>query len=772
MTKKKIVIAFTLVICFLLNVFNMEVKAAPQIKITVQTGIENIQQEGKNLPITIVLENSGDDFRGDVVVNTGYSSKGGHALVKTVNLAKGESETVRFLAEKYTHGEGKNKVLLYKGSYEDGKEMTYSGSGVIEEPTISEEKAAVLSLDYSKKEIDSLTILAAENHDIVYKNKNGFNAPTDARYLDSIAIMMVKNETLTTWTEEQQQVLLEWVKNGGVLYIQGKAAVPEFMEKNLPFNLTEEEKAISTSQLSSYLKTVDIEAGIISYGVTRNEGSEIILGDSSQPLLGKMAVGAGEIIQGNFKNWPVEQGQASAIAAALFSEISTIDNGALGNALLNLENSTELYPTFHFSAILLMLILLAYILIIAPLLYIILKQKDKREYAWWIIPLGAIITSLGIFTFSSFGRISKSTVQQASITTLNDGHASTQFAHSLLTNKSGDIPVTATSNTYLSRVTDNMETKKNYKNAVLRKSKEKSTLNILGLRYWDIATVLGEKTVKDFGKLTTTLTISNGYLTGEIKNDLDYKLVDVEVWSGNKKYKIGKIAEGETVKVNQKVKELFLTSPQQPMDTYIEMPSNKEELVKYQLASIEQGVLDNNVRNDKPLVVGWVKSDLVKLTYEKLKTQTSSNNIIIQSFIPGLDIEKDVFINEGSFNIQETNINGEGYMDIKSNPDAWDFGKGQYQLDYAIPKALSQSKITWQELQFNYYPEASFTMEIFNFKTAKYEELKEKETTFNKSVTDYISQTNKLRFKAVKHQEDGITVKKPKIQMKGAKKDD
>lgn len=771
MRKNKLYSITLMAFLFLLGFFNMEVKAASKLSVEVQTGIEQIQQLGKNLPITIVIENKGDAFKGDVLVNTGYKNEAGHALVKSINLEKGEKVTVRFLAEKYTVSRGTNKVLVYEDNYKDGKKVAYTGSGIIKEPKILEGQAAILSLDFSKKEIDSIAMTSSQNQTIIYKNSNHFNMPTDERYIDAIALMLVKGDTLLTWTEEQQEALLQWIRNGGKLYVQGQAALPENLIKSVPFELMSSTSEVTSNQLNSYLKIKSIDGGLTTYEAKLNKNSSILVGDSSQPIIGKIAVGEGEIIQANFTSWPTEQSLVNAVMKELNTQLD-VNNTLEADAYNTLEGTTEIFPTFHFSLVILLLVLVAYILIIAPLLYFILKKKDKREYAWWIIPLGAMVTSIAIFAFSSNGRLFKSTIQQSTVTTLNDGHATTKFSHSLLTNKSGDMAVSTSSNNYLSRTVE-APISQYYKNAVLKQSKEKSRLNLVGLRYWDVATVVGQKTENGFGQIEASLTIDKGYLTGEITNDLNYKLTNVQVWSGNKKYKIGSIEKGKTVHVKEKVKEQFLAAPisREEPDFYTQ-PSNNEELLNYQKAGIENIVLRENEKQGNPLVVGWIKEDLVKATYDDLNSNTISKNIVVQGFVPGINLDQGVFLNEGSLSLQITDLQGDGYAEVSKHSNDIAFGKGSYQLDYSLPKILTANVISWNELKFNYLPDASYSMELFNFNTNSFEKLEEKETLISKNVANYISQDNKLRFKVIKNNDDGLMLSTPKIQMKGAEKDD
>ena len=86
------------------------------------------------------------------------------------------------------------------------------------------------------------------------------------------------------------------------------------------------------------------------------------------------------------------------------------------NAIVHTVGRTnELFPSFKVSAPLIFGIIIFYIILIIPVLYFILKRKDKREYAWWIIPSIAILTSIAIFAYGAKDRIGSAQIQHSAI---------------------------------------------------------------------------------------------------------------------------------------------------------------------------------------------------------------------------------------------------------------------------------------------------------------------------------------------------------------------
>lgn len=765
--KKNILLLLTaLMMIFIVNAFQIEAKAAPQINLKVESGIDGIQQFGKNLPIDVKLVNNGSDFKGELLINAGYTSENAHALVKSVQLKSGEEKTIRLLAQKFTTQEGPSKIRLFEGTVKDGTEISYSGNGTIPTPEVDESQPIILSLNYTKMQIDALTLEMTEQDNFFYKNSNDFNAPTDARYLDAISLLMVQDDVLMKWSVEQQDALLEWIKQGGKLYVEGNAEIPGNLKSYLPFKITAEKQTLSSSDVNGFLGTKNNDALILNKA-TLNQSANILLGNTQSLLVGEMPVGSGSIIQAN--------GTDELLAVTLFlnsieGQLQKDQEYAFEEARLSTSNAT--FPDFYFSAIILMITLLVYVVLIAPLLYVILKKKDKREYAWWIIPAGAIITSLGIFFVSSSGRLTQSMVQQSSVTVLNDSQANTIFSQSVLTNKAGDFTVSAPADVYLSRTSNESKTNQYYKNAILKQTKETSALELQNLRYWDVATINGEKTVDKFGQIEADLIISKGYLTGEITNELPYDLEDVEVWSASNKYKIGSIKKNETITVNEKVKEQFLKQPTQNEYESLEPPSNKKELKTYQRESILYVGFDLISEKEQPVIVGWMDKDLVGATYQNLKIEQTNNSLVIQNFVPGVEIDSQFEVKEDSFSPNVTDVDNSGYSETSSDLNDWYFDVGNYYIDYKIPAAIPLDKVKWTELQFRYTPTATTAMQIYNYEQKKFEPLKDKQTTFKENSGDYISQNGQIRIKVIKKEAVDGTVRKPMLQLKGAKLND
>src|SRR5699024_2375253 len=78
-------------------------------------------------------------------------------------------------------------------------------------------------------------------------------------------------------------------------------------------------------------------------------------------------------------------------------------------------------------------------IIIGPILYFVLRKFDKREYAWGLIPVIALVTAVAIFFIGGKDRLVKPQIQQLALFRVNNDQSVTGvYSNSLLTNKAGD----------------------------------------------------------------------------------------------------------------------------------------------------------------------------------------------------------------------------------------------------------------------------------------------------------------------------------------------
>lgn len=770
MNRKLTFALYIMTFCIVSTLFAVNAKAAPQLDVNVQTGIEDIQKAGKALPVTYEITNNGSAFKGTISINAAFDVVGGSAITKKLTLKPGETKQVQFLLDEYAEAEGDNKLVIYEGDSNSGKKLVYSGNGEIPSPKLDEGQLAVFSLDFPKKKVDLIKSAVADDEQMVFKNLDDFKAPVNSKAYDAISLLMVQSDVLKTWTEEQQQALVSWLYAGGTLYVEGNHFVPKNLEQFKPLKIEKDTKKLSNDDANQLFRTEQLKYDVTMNENTLAENAKTVIGNKETTLIAKKMIGKGAIVQSSFQTVGNNQEVATEITNKIFDQIATQDETMYGNTFSQLGNGTKAFPAFHFSIIILSAIIFLYIVIIGPLLYFVLKRKDKREYAWWIIPIGAALTAVTIFAISSKGRLTQSKAQLSSIVQITDQQADAYFTQSVLTNTSDDLKIESPKSVYMTQMKNFNKVSEVGKTAVLEEGKEENTLNILDTRYWGVTSIAGKYSDASFGKMDIQIGIRNGVLQGTIKNNLEQDLHDVEIWSGYKTYKVGDIKKGETVKVNQKVKEQFLVKALAKVTDDLYTPNEKEDLSKFQKETIEQAALNNLIVGEQPIVAGWSEEDIIPLTYKGIKLAQSNQNLIIQHFDQKLQIDGPFTVQDQSLQPGVTDLTGTGYADIDDEAYGWMIDEGRYEISYALPTKFPVDDVKWTSLQFRYTPTSSTKMKIYNFKESKYEKLEKKQTVISKNIENYISQNGSLLFQLERNAVDDPTMRKPMLQLKGASK--
>ncbi|MGI8999853.1 MAG: DUF7408 domain-containing protein, partial [Candidatus Limnocylindria bacterium] len=211
--------------------------------------------------------------------------------------------------------------------------------------------------------------------------------------------------------EAQCRSIERWVGNGGQLVVMGGPdwqARTEGFSDILPLEDLTAIDAVPQAALAEWSGTDDaaVEASTISSGRLRDGARALVRAEDDTILASMRPVGGGRVIllgadmaTDTFRGWEGSPG----LWARLLPNNATLEQffggfppdeaqNAMGSALSNLP-SLEVPP-----AELLLLVIVAYILLIGPVSYIVLRRMDRRELAWVTAPLLVVL-----FTACSFG---------------------------------------------------------------------------------------------------------------------------------------------------------------------------------------------------------------------------------------------------------------------------------------------------------------------------------------------------------------------------------
>ncbi|HYI66020.1 MAG TPA: hypothetical protein VEW95_03765 [Candidatus Limnocylindrales bacterium] len=212
-------------------------------------------------------------------------------------------------------------------------------------------------------------------------------------------------------TEAQRRSIERWVANGGQLVIVGGAdwqARTAGFADILPLDgITAVDDVPQTSVASwAGADNAAADAATISTGTLRDGARALIRADDGTILASMRPIGGGRVIllgadlatdayrawEGSPRLWARLLPTTGALEEFFGGFPPEDAQNAMGTALSNLP-SLEVPP-----AELLLVVIVAYILLIGPISYVVLRRIDRRELAWVTAPLLVVV-----FTACSFG---------------------------------------------------------------------------------------------------------------------------------------------------------------------------------------------------------------------------------------------------------------------------------------------------------------------------------------------------------------------------------
>ncbi len=235
--------------------------------------------------------------------------------------------------------------------------------------------------------------------------------PERSEPLDGISALVWADDS-TALNEDQRRSLERWVADGGELVVIGG---PDWQARTggfsdiLPMEALTATDGVAQADLAAWAgsEAAAAETATVSSGTLRDDARALIRADDGTVLASMRNVGAGRVILlGTDLATPDHRGWdgATRLWARLLPSNAALEQffggfpaaeemqNAMGNALGNLP-SLEVPP-----AELLLAVIVAYILLIGPISYVVLRRLDRREMAWITAPALVVI-----FTASSFG---------------------------------------------------------------------------------------------------------------------------------------------------------------------------------------------------------------------------------------------------------------------------------------------------------------------------------------------------------------------------------
>lgn len=785
----KFVKVLVTLILFLLLFGNLTLPAQAKsvnINVSIDEGFDGKIKRGKGFPASIKLENNGEAFSGDLLIQYNPSYNTGGALSLHVELPEGSSKTYQIsvpglIEESQSSFQKLQTIHLYEGSWKNGNEVTFKGEKAFKPRYIdlSDQVIGVLSENYDRVK-EWRTLPAVEMLPLTKEQ-----LPKQGLGLEMVDYLVVDEYAISQLDEAQQLAIKEWVSSGGVLVA---GAAPDasgsygLLYPILPMKMENESVGKSSFLLTAKndqipFKQINLFSGAV------EAGAEVIQKSGNLPATVKKEFGKGTILQTSFSlgDQPLStwEGYSSWFETFIHeADQNNFSNYRHGQDLYDqlyyeFAETNEFFPAANYSVSQIMIIVLIYLIVLVPILYFILRKLDKREHSWWVIPTLAVVMSGIVFGLGAKDRIAKPQINQMGFFIVKDKQLSGYQASTLLSNRSGEYKLSVLKDQYQAAPHLNNNSP-NIDPSMAAVSEEKRIENEITFRdvgYWSSKTIYGKAQKESEGDFTVKLSLKNNQLTGTIQNGFPYDFTELFIWSGSEKIKIGSLNAGETLQVNQKIKQSFLTAPPAMLsNSGLYQQSNLEKMKIDRLQYATSVFLYEDFDN-QPFIGGITKDSVVDVNMVGKDEKKNNLNLILSSFVAESDFMGKFNLKPEMLNTRVEVVNGVIHeKGINGTPNEMMMEDGEYDYIVQLPEQIRGKNVLIESvsLQMN----GQFLQySILNRETGEYVPIKENQNTvsFKKEnqVEQFFSKEGEILIKVHKNSNGDPYVYLPQITVKG-----
>jgi len=796
--KKTKITALTLLVMLMMSFLlpSTQAQAAAPLEVKATAGISGKAKYQSVVPLQVTVKNNGADFSGDMAINSSNSYEAASALVVPIDIAAGEEKTFTFYLDGLADNGYSDADLFafYEGNIEKGKKIAYKGTKRLQSNFLDPTSIFVYTLTDKSDRLSALLRLSSfvpqNNVEIFNINQlKDYTFPEDEQGLAMANVIVIDEVAIADLAQKQQAALLKWVQDGGTLLLgatdQVDATAGVFKDY-LPMSLSQEMTSISAETLTKLSGGGIFTQPISIHTATNHEESLPVLTENNVVLASKKKIGSGEIIQTAFSlgDQPLASMDGYAALLAKIIDIQSISQQGMmsqGQSPLDqisyeLRNINELFPSFEVSVSYMLIVIILYIIIIGPVLYFVLKKVDKREHAWWIIPVFSIVLSIGLFIVGAKDRIVQPQVQQSAFYKVNeDSSLNGYYVESILTNRSGDFIVNTDKNTTAVAM-------RNYNNftgsvgdlhesSYIKENANGSTLTLRDLNYWSVQSFGGKTSAQNIGKMDVDITLKNEKLTGTIKNNFPFELKDVTLISGVKEVKLGDIKANGTLQVDKEMKTTVLQKPSVFNSYNYSYPSQKDEVDPMRVERMKTLALPLVENDRQPVLTAWTDQAIVGAELET-SANMSPITMLVQPFKGKVELSGPFTMKRNNFTYSLNSLSASGYFDkIDEELNNWYLSDGLYELTMAMPDQFMDAVESLNELTISNKDVKRMQLSIWNNATNMYEPLVDTKQVFTNNIKNYINQDSEVRLE-IKYGPDptGEQTKLPEIELKGVAK--
>ena len=385
----------------------------PSFDLEITVGYNGNMTYGKVMPVRVRIRNYGDDFEGILGMNAYVSNREYDRYEKSVAIPAGSSREYELLVTVYARQDSFTAELLKDGEVvcaSSGAAATVINPSAMMIGVLSTRPQNLKNLDINN---ENDTLSRYEFWQTIALTQADF--PEQVSALKSFGMLMIDDVDPASLSDKQRKALDDWLRSGRILVCGGGANA----SRNIAYFNQYTELSLKEVTTSDYVLQglENMSAGKrtgrkVTTAIAEYDGGEPLGKDNrGRGLVYRSAAGAGRIYTAAFEIGE-PQLNSEKLMHSFWQQLllnydqelySSVMYANAGNDNYNFLNASGFLPVSAKSRMLSGMLIVAGLLLVACVLWWILKKRDLRQWMWLVLPLLSVVAvaCLVLLSFSS-----------------------------------------------------------------------------------------------------------------------------------------------------------------------------------------------------------------------------------------------------------------------------------------------------------------------------------------------------------------------------------
>lgn len=672
----KLLFIFSILVTFIfINSLNVFSDSKYKLDIKVEHGVSGVTKLG-DVPFKFKIKNNGTNFNGKIVIDIGAMVEGDNQVYTheyPISISENSEKVFDFVFPIQTVSkklpikilDDKNNEIM---RIEEKMDQIISPYDVLI-GVLSEDKSSFTSaLNNKVNETNQSQIMNQRNMKIdkgdnVKSYVVGFdkdNFPEKINSLQTLNVLIIRDFDTTLLTDKQYNNIVEWVNKGGTLIFSGGSSlnksISQFNNKiiDVKINGSQLIKAPMKS-LINYSQSTNTTTKDTNVSLAEFKDSQVVLKEGETPLIYRKTLNSGKVIlimfdlvnegynnDNNFK-------ENGVFLSKLFANntIQESNSGYYGNFYggnFGFEIPEDKVPSVN----VVMIIILGYIILVGPVIYIILKIKDKRDYIWIIVPIVSILVASTSYILGFKTRFENPICNAINYIDINSKTSKSNVA--IYNNKNGDMTIDV-QNKELESMGRNFDysERRDQRNLIpkgLISHQDTTKIKFYDVKVWNSKELVLNKKLNIKGDIKDNSKYQEAKLLLNLKNESQFNFVDSFLVVGTKIISLGKFSKDEVYTKEIDMKKQFVEFETFQQGQYNKLGRGDSLKLEKMVNSLSQFVYQNTSDN-KLKFVGF-SNEMIEfdLNVNNMKADVTCLNLVSKKINPTSDSNK-VYISEG-----------------------------------------------------------------------------------------------------------------------------